>query len=84
MKHAESRHLTLLNVARYGIATTALALTLSLAACGGGGSEVSTQQEMRATTTGKELTDLKAALDAGVINQQEYEKQRQVILNRNK
>lgn len=50
------------------------------AACGGGGAEV--KSEVSTTTTGQQLIDLKKALDAGAINQQEYEKERQKILER--
>lgn len=55
-------------------------LPLALAACGGGGADVSS--EVRTTTVGQELSDLKRALDSGAINQTEYERQRQIILNR--
>lgn len=41
-----------------------------LSACGGGRSEQNT--EVRTTTTGQELTDLKKALDEGAISQSEY------------
>jgi hypothetical protein len=34
------------------------------------------------TTTGQQLIDLKKALDAGAINQQEYEKERKKILEK--
>ncbi len=49
-----------------------------LSACGGGRSEQST--EVRTTTTGQELTDLKKALDEGAISQSEYDKKRKDIL----
>jgi len=51
-----------------------------LAACGGGGADV--RSEVSTTTTGQQLIDLKKALDAGAINQQEYEKERQKILEK--
>lgn len=51
-----------------------------LAACGGGGADV--KSEVSTTTTGQQLMDLKKALDAGAINQQEYEKERKKILER--
>ena len=54
-------------------------IALSLTGCGGGGADV--QSDVRATTTGQELTDLKRALDEGVITQEEYEQQRQEILD---
>ncbi len=49
-------------------------------ACGGGGAEI--KSEVSTTTTGQQLIDLKKALDAGAINQQEYEKERKKILER--
>ncbi|MEY8827771.1 SHOCT domain-containing protein [Sedimentitalea sp. XS_ASV28] len=58
-------------------------LILSLAtvsACGGGGARNTTN--MTTTTTGQELTDLKAALDAGAISPEEYEKKRKEILKK--
>lgn len=58
------------------VATLALVLT----GCFGGGAEV-----MQSTTTvskGKELTDLRRALDEGAINSQEYERLRQKIMRR--
>jgi hypothetical protein len=57
-----------------------IALSIPLAACGGGGADV--QSEVRTTTVGQELSDLKKAYESGAINQAEYEKQRQLILNR--
>ncbi len=60
----------------------AVAATLLLAACGGGGSKVESSNEVRATTTGQELLDLKSALDSGAITQDEYEEQREKILER--
>ncbi len=51
-----------------------------VAACGGGGAEV--KSEVSTTTTGQQLIDLKKALDAGAINQQEYEKERKKILEK--
>lgn len=62
------------------IMIAAMAALLPLAACGGGGADV--QSDIRTTTVGQELNDLKKALDSGAMNQAEYEKQRQIILNR--
>lgn len=62
------------------IAVAAIAAMLPLAACGGGGADNS--NEIRTTTTGQELNDLKKAYDSGALSQAEYEKQRQMILNR--
>jgi hypothetical protein len=58
----------------------ALAALLPLAGCSGGGADV--QSDIRTTTVGQELNDLKKAYDNGAISQAEYEKQRQMILNR--
>lgn len=56
-----------------------LLLAVGLSACGGGGADSSTT--VTTTTVGQQLTDLKKALDAGAINQNEYESQRKKILN---
>jgi hypothetical protein len=37
-------------------------------------------QEIRTTTTGQELSDLKKAYDSGAITQEEYEDEREKIL----
>jgi hypothetical protein len=55
-------------------------LLFGLAACGGGGAEV--RSDISTTTTGQQLIDLKKALDSGAMTQQEYEKERQKILDR--
>jgi hypothetical protein len=55
-------------------------LLFGVAACGGGGAEV--RSDISTTTTGQQLIDLKKALDAGAITQQEYEKERKKILDR--
>lgn len=55
-------------------------LVTGLTACGGGGAKA--QTDIRTTTTGQELTDLKKALDTGAITQEEYEAQRKKILER--
>jgi hypothetical protein len=54
------------------------ALVLGLAGCGGGDQEV--RSEITTTTKGQQLMDLKKALDAGALNQEEYERERQRIL----
>jgi hypothetical protein len=46
--------------------------------CGGGGAKV--EHDITTTTKGQQLLDLKKALDAGAINQQEYERLRKKIL----
>ena len=53
-------------------------LATSLVGCSGGGAEV--KSEVRTTTTGQELLDLKKALDSGAITQQEYDAQRKRVL----
>jgi hypothetical protein len=55
-------------------------LLLGIAACGGGGAEV--RSEVSTTTVGQQLMDLKKALDTGAITQQEYEKERKKVLER--
>lgn len=61
-----------------GLVATGLMVT----GCGGGGADASSKNEIRTTTTGQELSDLKKALDQGAITQEEYEDQRQKILER--
>jgi len=51
-------------------------LALGLQACG-----TSSPALVGAATAGQQLMDLKKALDAGAITSQEYERQRQQILN---
>lgn len=54
------------------------ALVLGLAGCGGGDTEV--KSEITTTTKGQQLIDLQKALEAGAINKDEYERERQRIL----
>ena len=61
---------------RYSVAVIALSFVV---ACGGGGSEVTNSS----TTTGQELLDLQKAKDSGVITQDEYNDQREKILDKN-
>ena len=59
------------------VVATMIACTLALGGCGG--------TEVKETTTvskGQELTDLKQALDSGAINQKEYDRMRQQIIDR--
>ena len=56
-------------------------LLFGVAACGGGGADI--KSEITTTTVGQQLIDLKKALDAGAMTQQEYEKERKKILNQN-
>ena len=65
--------------ARFAIALMA-AVAFLLAGCHGGGAEVT--QHISTVSKGKELEDLKRALDMGAINQQEYEQLYQIVLRR--
>jgi hypothetical protein len=47
-------------------------------ACGGGGAKL--ESDITTTTKGQQLLDLKKALDAGAINQKEYETLRKKVL----
>ncbi len=61
---------------------TALVLATTVSGCGGGGAKTETQTDIRTTTTGQELLDLKKAYDSGAISKNEYEKQKKRILQR--
>ena len=63
---------------RFTASTVMIVAMLSLSACGGG----KTTTNVSATTTGQELTDLKAALDNGIITESEYEKKRKELLKK--
>ncbi len=67
---------------RYLVCPFVLSLGLAVAGCGGGGADTKNQNEVRTTTTGQELTDLQKAYASGAITQEEYEKQREKILER--
>lgn len=51
-----------------------------LAACGGGGAKMQTEQSTYNTTLGQELKDLKDAYEKGIINQTQYEEAKQKLL----
>jgi hypothetical protein len=53
---------------------------LALGGIGLQGCGSSSKSAVKATTTGQELTDLKRALDEGVISKSEYERKRGEIL----
>jgi hypothetical protein len=59
---------------------SALCLSTVLSGCLslGGGDE--TVQQTKTTTTGQELIDLKAAFDKGIINERQYEQQKDKLL----
>jgi hypothetical protein len=57
----------------------AFGLTLTLAACGGG---TDTQVSTTSVSKGQELMDLQTARNSGVISQDEYEDQKEKILDR--
>lgn len=59
----------------------AAAICLPLAACGGGGAKTETSVTNTTVSKGQRLIDLKAALDAGAISQEEYQRERQKILD---
>jgi hypothetical protein len=61
-------------------AVMAIALVLGLAGCGGGGAEM--KSEISTTTTGQQLMDLKKALDSGALSKEEYDKEREKILEK--
>jgi outer membrane murein-binding lipoprotein Lpp len=57
-----------------------LGVTLSIAGCGGGGSEQAVARQT--VSQGQELQDLQRALEAGAINEKEYEKLKKIVLKR--
>lgn len=59
------------------IAVSAVVLCLLLGACG---SSPDQNTVVSSTTTGQQLIDLKAALDQGVITQEEYDRKKKEIL----
>jgi Ni2+-binding GTPase involved in maturation of urease and hydrogenase len=64
-------------MARFPSLFVASVLVLSVAACGGSGKTVVVN---RLVSQEQSLTDLKRALDAGAINQTEYDQQVQKVL----
>jgi len=66
---------------RSAVATASLLALLSLGGCFwsiGGGSQKTVVEH----SAGQQLTDLKRALEAGAINQDEYDKLKKVYLNK--
>lgn len=65
---------------RMGILGLLLVALTGVSSCGFGRTKQTTT--VNATTTGQQLTDLKAALDSGAISEAEYEKKRTEILKK--
>ena len=66
-----------------------IALALAAAAtlttgCGGGGAKVEAKTSTTTTTMGQELMDLDAAYQKGIINEEQYNSSKKVILKRYK
>jgi hypothetical protein len=59
---------------------TTMLSTLMLTGCGGGGAKVTSIN----ATMGQELQDLEEAKGKGLVNEQEYERQRKAIMKRYK
>ncbi|MBU0663832.1 MAG: gas vesicle protein GvpG [Proteobacteria bacterium] len=57
-----------------------IAMVPLLSGCGGGGAEV--RSEVTSVTTGQQLMDLKKALDMGAMTRDEYDREREKILNK--
>ena len=69
-----------MGILKVAILAAMIAIGTAFASCGGGGAKVQTQATT--TTVGQELTDLKAAYDKGIINQDEYERLRKKVMKR--
>jgi len=61
------------------LATVAIFAVL-LAGCGGGAAEV--RSEVTTTTKGQQLMDLKKAHESGALTQEEYERERKKVLQK--
>lgn len=57
-----------------------LAVSVTLAGCGGGGAESETQVKNTTVSKGQALIDLKHAYDVGAISESEYERERDAVL----
>ncbi len=55
-----------------------MVMPLGMVGCGGGGTEVRTQSY--STTLGQELKDLEEAYQKGIINQKQYEKAKEKLI----
>src|SRR5512135_727250 len=69
-----------MRITRIVVAAIMVGSPLALAGCLGGGADV--EQHISTVSKGKELEDLKRALDEGAIDQKDYEKVREKILKR--
>jgi hypothetical protein len=58
-----------------------LSSLLMLTACGGGGAEQDTTVRNTTVSKGQALIDLKNAYDSGAMTQDEYEKEREKVLD---
>lgn len=65
---------------RFGVWLLIVALGMTLAGCGGGGDDV--HSEVISVTTGQQLIDLKKARDMGAMTDEEYQREREKVLNR--
>jgi hypothetical protein len=63
------------------LSVSALLLALTLSACGGDEMVVKNVSQQ---STGQQLLSLKEALDKGIITQEQYETQKEVILKNSK
>ena len=66
---------------RNRILATALLAALGVSACGGGGADV--KSEITTTTKGQQLMDLQKAYESGAMTKDEYERERQKVLQSN-
>ncbi|HEX6829357.1 MAG TPA: hypothetical protein VF104_10300 [Burkholderiales bacterium] len=66
---------------RNRILATALLAALGVSACGGGGADV--KSEITTTTKGQQLMDLQKAYESGAMTKDEYERERQKVLQGN-
>ncbi len=55
-------------------------MSVNLAACGGGKTDVKSESSTVTTTLGQELLDLDKAYKAGIITQKEYEKAKKALI----
>ena len=69
-----------MRITRIVVAAIMVGSPLALAGCLGGGADV--EQHISTVSKGKELEDLKRALDEGAIDQKDYEKVREKMLKR--